>query len=141
MKNIRNEKEQKIKSKQIYKSTISNMNNNNYKSLKKLDNFNDFIKLNNTPLTNIQEIHRMITEEKKKALNNLNNNIFKFKENKNINDYYTQITNKEIKEINKNLSEEHKSESYKVKNGLYYSAFKPTTFEDKTNNNFELINS
>ena len=141
MKNIRNEKEQKIKSKQIYKSTISNMNNNNYKSLKKLDNFNDFIKLNNTPLTNIQEIHRMITEEKKKALNNLNNNIFKFKENKNINDYYTQITNKEIKEINKNLSEEHKSESYKVKNGLYYSAFKPNKFEDKTNNNFELINS
>ena len=134
MKNLKNEK---IKTKQDYKPTISNMNNilNKNKSFKKLDNYN-YIEPNisgTIPLMNIKEIHRMITEEKKKALNKLNNNNnnIKYKENKNMHDYYTKLKSKEVKEISKNLNDDQKAESYKVKNGLYYSAFKPNKLEEK----------
>ena len=137
MKNFKNEK---IKSKQICKRTISTMNNtqNNNKSLKKLDNYNNYIEQNisgTIPFMNIQEIHRMITEEKKKALNKLNNNnIIKYKENKNIHDYYTKIKSKEVKEISKNIKDDQNTQSCKVKNGLYYSAFKPNKKEEKRYN-------
>lgn len=141
MKNIKNENDKKKNFKQI---TILNMNNNNNiknNSLKKLENHNDYIeqkKQNIIPSINIQEIRRMIIEEKKKSLNNFNNNIIKFKENKNINDYYKMIKSKEIKGISFNLTDEKKSDSFKVKNGLYYSAFKPNKIEQKRN--FILIN-
>ena len=107
-KKIGKQKEQKIKYNQINKTTLSNTNNNDYKcqSLKKIENFQDYYEqktLSNIPLKNIHKIHRMITEEKNKALNKLNVNILKYKDKKNLNQLYSQIKNKAIISNKNNL--------------------------------------
>ena len=133
IKDIKTAKEKK-KSKQLYNATITNIGNSHikYNSLKKLEKIKgcfDQKNLNNIPFNNIQEIHRMINEEKKKAINKLNNNISKIKEKKN----FSKLKNKDLKENINNLDEDYKTESYKIKNGLYYSSFKTNKSEDKNN--------
>ena len=140
IKGIKTEKEKK-KSQPLYKALIFDLDNSHIKcnSLKKLEKIKECIDtniINNITLNNNQEIHRMITEEKKKAMNNLNKNILKFKEKKNNinNDYYSQITNKKLKENNiNNLNKKYTAESYKIKNGLYYSGFKSNKSEENNN--------
>ena len=64
-------------------------------------------------------------------MNKLNTNNLKFKEKKNnINNYYYS----QLKENNiNNLNKEYTTESYKIKNGLYYSAFKTIKSEESNN--------
>jgi anion-transporting ArsA/GET3 family ATPase len=116
-KKIGKQKEQKIKYNQINKTTLSNTNNNDYKcqSLKKIENFQDYYEqktLSNIPLKNIHKIHRMITEEKNKALNKLNVNILKYKDKKNLNQLYSQIKNKAIISNKNNLIDGEKAQTY-----------------------------
>ena len=141
IKNIKTAKEKKKNSKQLNKAVISDLGNSHIKcnSLSKLGKSEEYLDtniINNITLNNNQEIHRMITEEKKKSMNKLNTNNLKFKEKKNnINNYYYfQISNKELKENNlNNLNKEYTTESYKIKNGLYYSAFKTNDSEESNN--------
>ena len=137
IKDIKTVKEKK-KSKQIYKKSISNLSSPKIKcnSFKKLEKGKEYYNKNiliNTPFEKIQDIHRMITEEKNKAVNKLKLNTSKFKEKKNIlnNDYYSEIKTNQLKENNIiNLNEKFNTEFYRIKNGLYYSSFKTNKSED-----------
>ena len=135
IKDIKKAKE-KNNSKQSHKAVISDLGNSHIKlnslnGLGKNEECLDINIINNFPLNNEQEIHRMITEEKKKSMNKLNTNNLKFKEKKNnINNYYYS----QLKENNiNNLNKEYTTESYKIKNGLYYSAFKTIKSEESNN--------
>ena len=133
MKNIQQEKEL-IHSKQKYKNSNSNIKSCHSKgnSIKKNEEFNIYKEtLSSCILThNNYDIHRMISEEKKRILNKFsNNNMSKFQGNRNNNsnnEYYSQV------EINNNntLNNDKNSNFYKIKNGLYYSAFESNINED-----------
>ena len=129
------EKEPKTQSNLIHQNNVKLSNNSlRFKSLKKLENYKSLIAqniLNKIPLSNIQEIHRMISEEKKKALNKLYINLLKYKEKKNKNEYNQQKLKKEIKEDNKNVLNADKA--FKIKNGLYYSGFNQNKSEENSN--------
>ena len=156
MKNIKNEKDKTIKIHKVHKKSISNSHNLNIKckSLRKLENYTEYVDpalTNSVPLVNNKEIHKMISEEKKKVLNRFNN-LFKNKNNKNNNninspnnnntnninnnEYYSESKNYEKNNIiiNNIIDDKYKN-SHQIKNGLYYSAFKINKFEQNYNNN------
>ena len=133
MKNIQQEKEFKH-SQQKYKNSNSNIKASHSKgnSIKKNEEFNSYKEtLSSCILThNNYDIHKMISEEKKRILNKFsNNNMSKFQGNRNNNSYnefYSQV------EINNNytLNNDKNANLYKIKNGLYYSAFESNKNED-----------
>ena len=132
MKNIQQEKEL-IHSQQKYNNSNSNIKAcySKGKSIKKNEEFNSFKEtLSSCILThNNYDIHRMISEEKKRILKKFsNNNIsnFQVNRNNNNNEYFSQI------EINNNntLNNDKNANLYKIKNGLYYSAFESNKNED-----------
>ena len=132
MKNIQQEKEL-IHSQQKYNNSNSNIKAcySKGKSIKKNEEFNNFKEtLSSCILThNNYDIHRMISEEKKRILKKFsNNNIsnFQVNRNNNNNEYFSQI------EINNNntLNNDKNANLYKIKNGLYYSAFESNKNED-----------
>jgi hypothetical protein len=108
-----NSKKQKIitkKNGQFLNNHIKNFINNpiKYKSFKKLEKQSDYREK--------IEMHKMITEEKRKVLNKFNKNIYKLKEN--INNFYDKQTkNRDIKNVKQNrVAKEYKSDSFKIKN-------------------------
>lgn len=108
-----NSKKQKIitkKNGQFLNNHIKNFINNpiKYKSFKKLEKPSDYREK--------IEMHKMITEEKRKVLNKFNKNIYKLKEN--INNFYDKQTkNRDIKNVKQNrVAKEYKSDSFKIKN-------------------------
>ena len=133
MKNIQQEKEL-IYSQQKFKNSNSNIKACHSKgnSIKKNEEFISHKEtLSSCILThNNYDIHRMISEEKKRILNKFSsNNKSKFRLDRNNNDsneYYSQV------EINNNniLNDDKNSNFYKIKNGLYYSAFESNKNED-----------
>ena len=132
MKNIQQEKEL-IHSQQKYNNSNSNIKAcySKGKSIKKNEEFNSFKEtLSSCILThNNYDIHRMISEEKKRILKKFsNNNIsnFQVNRNNNNNEYFSQI------EINNNntLNNDKNTNYYKIKNGLYYSAFESNKNKD-----------
>ena len=126
MKNIQQEKEKQLLSQQKYKNSNSNIKAGYSKgtSIKKREEFSNYKEtISSCILThNNYDIHKMISEEKKRITNKFSNNNmkeYKMNINKNNNGYYSQV------EINKNitLNNDRNSKFYKIKNGLYYSSF------------------
>ena len=132
MKNIKPQKKPKLDYKIIQKKPISNSNNatKKCKSLRKFDNYNDCIDSNpksNISSVNNKELHKMISEEKKKVLNRFNN-LFKNKENINSNNNEDHSKNNYNLNINE-MKDDKNINNDKMKNGLYYSAFKINKIE------------
>ena len=132
MKNIKAQKKPKLDYTIIQKKPISNSNNatKKCKSLRKFDNYNDCIDSNpksNISSVNSKELHKMISEEKKKVLNRFNN-LFKNKENINSNNNEDHSKNNYNLNINE-MKDDKNINNDKMKNGLYYSAFKINKIE------------
>lgn len=142
-KNYMKEKEFKLKSESYYNRPSSLFFNNKNNSLPKLKKLDDYIGINQygsviIPPNNKKKIYRMISEEKERTLNKLKN-LFKFEENKRNNDYYSQTKNRETKNFddyfNKKdldkivLSSDKKSKYNKIKNEIYYEAFKSCKYK------------
>ena len=133
-KNIKEGKQKQLDYNKIHKKSISNSNNITLKckSLRKIDNYNDYVESNiksNIPSVNNKELHKMISEEKKKVLNRFNS-LFKNKESKsNKNEYHSKDT------YNLNINDKF-IKSDQIKNGLYYSTFEVNKFEPNCNNNY-----
>ena len=132
MKSIQQEKEF-IHSQKEYKNDSSNIKACHSKgnSIKKHEEFNSYKEtLSSCILThNKYDIHRMISEEKKRILNKVSSNNmsnFQVKRNNNNNEYYSQV---EINNSN-TLNNDKNANLYKIKNGLYYSAFESNKNED-----------
>jgi hypothetical protein len=115
MKNIKEGKQKKLDYNKIHKKSISNSNNMTIKckSLRKLENYNDYAETNkkiNIPSMTNKELHKMISEEKKRVLNRFNS-LFKNKESKsNKNEYHSKDTY--------TLNINDKFLRLKIKNGL-----------------------
>lgn len=141
MKNIKAQKKPKLDYTIIHKKAISNSNNTTIKckSLRKFDNYNDCIDSNpksDISSVNNKEIHKMISEEKKKVLNRFNN-LLKNKENKNISSNNNEDHSKNNCNLNINDMKDDKNiNNDKMKNGLYYSVFKFNKLEPNFNNNY-----
>ena len=132
MKSIQQEKEF-IHPQKEYKNDSSNIKACHSKgnSIKKHKEFNSYKEtLSSCILThNKYDIHRMISEEKKRILNKVSSNNmsnFQVKRNNNNNEYYSQV---EINNSN-TLNNDKNANLYKIKNGLYYSAFESNKNED-----------
>ena len=142
-KNYMKEKEFKLKTESYYNKPSSLFFNNKNNSLPKLKKLDDYIGINQygsviIPPNNKKKIYRMISEEKERTLNKLKN-LFKFEENKRNNEYYSQTKNRETKNFddyfNKKdldkivLSSDKKSKYNKIKNEIYYEAFKSCKYK------------
>ena len=127
IKNFNTEKELKLPN----NSYVSNSKNCHLKSnsLRKLENIDNYIdpKLTKSiPLPNNENVHKVISKEKKKLIiSKIYNKKNKIPNNK---DYYDFTFNSKKKQ--KNLSAEKNLNSLLIKNGLYCSDFKSYKYED-----------
>ena len=143
-KNCNPQKELSLNHQKLFSNSNNNIRsyNSNHKSLSKLHELSDYIGPNQYGCIIIpnssKKTYRKISEEKERALNKLKN-FFKFQENLRNNEYYSQIKNRKIDNIDEYykkkdfekiiLSSEKKSKYSKIKNEIYNTAFKPCKYE------------